>query len=749
MANKYQFGNKTIFEPGAFARTVSGIPAGTVGASSGNVMIIDRGLGKSWGGGSGINGDLSSKKKSIYEFSDIDEFRSFINGGPWLDLATILFNPTPNANGVSKLLFVAAKTTTKATIGYTFNQSSTGAGAVLAPKMKAVSIAITAGGTGYAVNDTITLTGGTFTQAIQVRVTTVSSGVVTGVSFVQNGSYSALPTNPVAQGSTSGSGTGATFTPTWGVGSVTVTSGGTNYGQVTLAFSGGTPTTAATAVATISGGAITTVSLTNNGSGYTAVPTLNITVVTTGGTLSISPRTEGEVANGIIVDNNLSKGFAAKMRAGTVDTTKFVIDFYKGTYRGAHTLDLNQSYTEWSSATTYGLDATVVYGGIIYKSLQASNTNQNPVTATTYWTVQTEGVLNFLNSSLSDKPVKITSSTEFSNLNEFITWSQNDAAFINNFVLTTSLVGNGTVVSADLTSYTGFNLASGGTESYNSQDFDDVIDNIDEEDYTFILSNDYGTNAQSVQNSTILAHILNDAMYDKYLFIGGGNTEAFFESQSVASAQYFDSSRVQVIHSGVKVNKVGGGTYDLPSIYNAAKMLGRIAGLAPQVPATWKNISINSPLHELSKKQRERAFDTGVMHLKYIETLGWVINQNVNTLQKNNQLVNLDGQSYEGTIERIKAQLNKELEINVRLNFVGKNLATANPADVKTFVEGYLLKQVASQSGDNQGGLIIFFRNVKVTTTQDRMNISYEFGPNGPINNILITGIILDTALSA
>ena len=59
------------------------------------------------------------------------------------------------------------------------------------------SAAVVAGGTsGWAVNDTITLTGGTFTTATVLTVTSVASGVVTGVSVTTPGSYSSCPPTP-------------------------------------------------------------------------------------------------------------------------------------------------------------------------------------------------------------------------------------------------------------------------------------------------------------------------------------------------------------------------------------------------------------------------------------------------------------------------------------------------------------------------------------------------------------------------
>jgi hypothetical protein len=69
---------------------------------------------------------------------------------------------------------------------------------------------VTAGGTGYTLNDTLTLSGGTGTAA-QVTVTGVSGGAVTSVSPVRTarGAYTVLPANPIA--TTGGTGTGCTL----------------------------------------------------------------------------------------------------------------------------------------------------------------------------------------------------------------------------------------------------------------------------------------------------------------------------------------------------------------------------------------------------------------------------------------------------------------------------------------------------------------------------------------------------------
>jgi hypothetical protein len=69
---------------------------------------------------------------------------------------------------------------------------------------------IGAGGSTYAVGDTITMVGGTFTRPAIYRASIVNSGVVTGLVLQDPGDYTVLPTFPAAT-TTSGSGTGLTI----------------------------------------------------------------------------------------------------------------------------------------------------------------------------------------------------------------------------------------------------------------------------------------------------------------------------------------------------------------------------------------------------------------------------------------------------------------------------------------------------------------------------------------------------------
>lgn len=83
---------------------------------------------------------------------------------------------------------------------------------VAATTKKVSAVAIAAGGAGYAVGNTINLANG-----VVLTVASVTTGAVATVAVSDPGSVAsgAVPANPVAQVSTSGTGTGATFNLTW------------------------------------------------------------------------------------------------------------------------------------------------------------------------------------------------------------------------------------------------------------------------------------------------------------------------------------------------------------------------------------------------------------------------------------------------------------------------------------------------------------------------------------------------------
>ncbi|CAB4127806.1 Bacteriophage P22, Gp10, DNA-stabilising [uncultured Caudovirales phage] len=82
-----------------------------------------------------------------------------------------------------------------------------------------LSQVINTAGTGYAVNDTITVLGGVYgTTPATYTVAAVSAGAVTSLTQTNYGQYTSTPINPVST-STNGKGTGLTLTLTFGTGS--------------------------------------------------------------------------------------------------------------------------------------------------------------------------------------------------------------------------------------------------------------------------------------------------------------------------------------------------------------------------------------------------------------------------------------------------------------------------------------------------------------------------------------------------
>lgn len=418
-----------------------------------------------------------------------------------------------------------------------------------------------------------------------------------------------------------------------------------------------------------------------------------------GGQIVIQVRNEGPVGNGVEVDSVLTKGYAARMRRSTTDITQYVIDFYQGEFKG---LDSDGDPFDFAS----------------------------------------EG---------ATPPTLIASSPNFKNISTLITWMTNNATFNQYFKLKSSTVtGVGRIDDADLAANTGNNLATGGAETYSTAQLDKVLQNISELDYTFILCNDFGANAQSADNTKILSHLVTDAKYKKYMVVGGGDTQDDFETESIAAAEYYDSERVIVVHGGPYTPQVNGtGFKERDSLFKASAVLGRICGLEPQVPATFKSINIAGERHDMNETEKELALSKGVLHTKLDTEFGdFVINQAINSLQDNVNLVNPNGTSHDVAVERISAQLIKEIMINSKLQLLGQeagpNRNTLSALDVQQWLEGYLSTRTATDVVDN---LILGFQNITVDVIGDAYDVKFEFIPNFPVNKLFFSAFIIDPNL--
>lgn len=635
MSVPVNFGNKVIIEPGVYAQTKAAVEAQPVAFPFGNVMIIDTGSGKNWGGGSGINGELEQGLNSVYAFSSLQDFRNFTKGGEIWDYSQHVMETGLGVPAPDLLYFVRAAQTTGARISFNFTNGSVN------------FICRNEGNVGNGYLDE--------TRA-KLILTFVDASIIVGNTFVltidseEIANITATSTSP------------AEFKQLL---VDTINNGGSGY------------------AAEIQG--LNVVILAPRGLGV--LP--NTYVVTTSGT--VTANTSATMQGGVLGEKVIN-GFGAQFSAGDVTDT-FKIEFYQGTFSGKAP---NGEY--------YGL-----------------------------------------NNEENSDPVIVATTPDFTTMDELIAWAQNDNAFNRAFVLAEdySQSGDGTFDATDINTYNDIVLASGGAEEYRPEDLDRVLEDIREMGNTFFLADRYGEEALSVQNMKILDHILTNAEFEKFMVVGGGKDNTEFkdtENSSVEIAKTFDSVRAIVVHSGNKRrNRLSGNLEELPAIHHAAAVVGRLGGLNPQDPLTFKRLAMDNYLHTMNQSEREMALQAGVLHNRDVEGIGSVVNQGINTLQKNKQQINPDGTSHEISIMSIGAQLNKELVLNLRPLFIGLNKRQVTKADVRSFVENYLFN---SSIGN---GLIVRFQNVTVDLQQGYYDIKYYYEPNGPINKMFLTGFMLDT----
>jgi len=415
-----------------------------------------------------------------------------------------------------------------------------------------------------------------------------------------------------------------------------------------------------------------------------------------GMTSEFDTKEEGAFANGVLNTTYLEKGYAWKIKAGVVDPAKFIFEFWVGQYRGQDS----------NSLELVGIDAATA----------------------------------------ARNPRLVAESVEVADFSELIAWSATNAEFTDLFAIGAGMTTSGVIAAADLVTFAGFNLFAGGADVYGGTAVDDILGQIKELDNSIFLSVENDASAAGVNNLKILGHIQNDSKFKKFLVIGGGNDSAGF-STSKTAAGTLNSRYAVLCHSGLEIQ------YQLnlsvlqqkSSIYMAALVAGRMAGLEPQTPLTYKSLRISKLKHVMTESERVDAIDSGVLHVRTVPQLGFVVNQSINTLQLNDFLINPDGSSPEISVERIEAQLNREISANSRVLFVGQNLFTLTASDLISFTTKYL-NGVLAVAGVTDG-MIVDFGNIKAVRVGSVWNVTYDFQANTPINKVFHTGTIIDPSL--
>ena len=133
-------------------------------------------------------------------------------------------------------------------------------------------------------------------------------------------------------------------------------------------------------------------------------------------------------------------------------------------------------------------------------------------------------------------------------------WFNSDPTFTKYFTINDSTAG--ALAAADLVTYADMELFAGGTETYSTTALDTILAAVDELDCSFILSDKSDATAGGTENTSILAHIVNDASFKKHLVVGLGDNQTDFEAASTGSkavAEAFGSQYVIGCHGGDQI----------------------------------------------------------------------------------------------------------------------------------------------------------------------------------------------------
>lgn len=402
-------------------------------------------------------------------------------------------------------------------------------------------------------------------------------------------------------------------------------------------------------------------------------------------------KNEGKVGNGVEVSGVLKAGYAAKIIAGTATGT-FHVQILKGQFAGQD-----------ASGEPFG-----AY-------------------------------------SLADAPVNILAESEdISTLQQAYDWARANKIVNSAFKVEMTGAGSTALVAIAQT------LATGGATTFlDTGNYDAVLEAISELDITFFLCTNLnasaGAGVATGTNGKLFTYLKSeDVKFTQFMVVPGGakDTDLFGDSNcSQAIAKYYDSEQVIVVHGAPVVERRDKtGTKELEPIYLAADIIGMAADAAPQTPLTFKRTGYSSFVYDLKKKERVKALQAGILHVRNVSGY-WCVNQGVNTLQDNLLTIAPDGQTFEISIALIKAQINKELIIDGERRYTGQTAAQASPEAIKNFTETKLASFVATVGNDN---LIVSWQNVKVSAKNGDYRVTYDFVPNVPLNKLFFVGNMLD-----
>lgn len=340
-------------------------------------------------------------------------------------------------------------------------------------------------------------------------------------------------------------------------------------------------------------------------------------------------------------------------------------------------------------------------------------------------------------------------------LPELIRWMQKSTDFKTWFTLTGSTIpvpATNLITNADLTETllpsARYIVFTGGTAVYSPEALSEAIEVAKEIDNTFFFA--LAPKETATTNTCVLAlkELVTSGTlpWEKYLIVGGYETKANF-TESKVLAQTFNSSKVIVVHGAAREENLRypDGLREISVLEKAAKVIGRIAGLTPQTPVTWKDIALKGEIHRLRENEKEDAVKAGLLCTVWDAQLeNFIILAGVNSLQDNENFVNEDGQSHNVALERVKSQINKELIFEGKKYFFGQeqgpNRSTMSPVEVVEWTKTFLNKRVATPQKDN---LLLRVDEVIAFIQNDNIFIDYKIVANTEISKAIFGGVLI------
>lgn len=199
-----------------------------------------------------------------------------------------------------------------------------GENATATSRLGANSVVKIISGTGYVIGNTLTFSEGTFSTQLVITVNTIDEGGgVTSFTLTNGGDFTVLPSTPGTSALT-GTGTGATFVPEWGVAGITITAAGDGYVNPPVVQISGGEGAGASAVSTLDLDTVEGATVTNSGADYTFFPTVSIIRTITAGsieTVKILHNRTARTFQGNSYKWSPGAGFTGDDNAGNITST--------------------------------------------------------------------------------------------------------------------------------------------------------------------------------------------------------------------------------------------------------------------------------------------------------------------------------------------------------------------------------------------------------------------------------------------